>query len=378
MNVVVVAAHGLHCHWLGPYGNEWVSTPAFDALATESVVFDRHFADEPSTTAFASSCPPTLLQSLKASGISTAFVDDRKSRPPDRREWDVLLPTDLASHATPGDALIATFESALDRLSSRSTWLLWVETDRFLPPWDFDQETYQHYASATARFTADEEGKPPPIPDPITEPVPGRLAPDDDSAWHRLQNSFAATVTSFDAELEVLIEVLRERGLDQTAAWIFTSGYGWPLGEHGVVGPAESRMHTELVHLPLLIRLPKAEQAMRRVAAFTQTSDLAPTLHDLFGMPAMANSLLPLATGSRQTGHDVARSASVRATHTERAIRTFEWAFLPAVPEADEPPRLFRKPDDIWEVNDLAPRHPDECDRLAAFVNDATAKEPTP
>ena len=41
MNVVVVAAHGLGCHWLGPYGNAWVGTPAADALASESVVFDR-------------------------------------------------------------------------------------------------------------------------------------------------------------------------------------------------------------------------------------------------------------------------------------------------------------------------------------------------
>ena len=48
MNVLVVAAHGLNCHWLGPYGNAWVATPAADALACEAVVFDRHFADDPS------------------------------------------------------------------------------------------------------------------------------------------------------------------------------------------------------------------------------------------------------------------------------------------------------------------------------------------
>src|SRR5262245_40167444 len=233
MHVVVVAAHGLHCRWLGPYGNEWVSTPAVDALATESIVFDRHFADDPSPAGFANSCPPAMLQSLREAGITTAFVDDRKSRPPDRREWDHRLATETASHATPGDVLISTFESALDRLSPRSNWLLWVETDRFLPPWDFDQETYQHYASATARFTGADEDKPAALPDPITEPEFGLVAPDDDSTWHRLHNSFAAAVTSFDAELEVLIEVMRERGLDQSAAWIFTSGYGWPLGEHG-------------------------------------------------------------------------------------------------------------------------------------------------
>jgi arylsulfatase A-like enzyme len=250
-----------------------------------------------------------------------------------------------------------------------------VETDRLLPPWDFDPETYQHYASATARFTGGDEDKPPPLPDPVTTPESDRVTPDDDSTWHRLHNSFAAAVTSFDAELEVLIEVLRERSLDQTAAWVLTSGYGWPLGEHGAIGPAGSRMHTELVHLPLVVRLPKADQAMRRVSTFTQSPDLAPTLHDLFGLRTTASSLLPLATGSMQTGRPVVRSASIRQTHTERAIRTPEWTFLPAVPEAGEAPRLYRKPDDVWEVNDLAPRHPDECDRLAALLD---PKEPTP
>ncbi|HKA07617.1 MAG TPA: sulfatase-like hydrolase/transferase, partial [Gemmataceae bacterium] len=344
----------------------------------ESVVFDRHFADDPSPTGFTNSCPPTLLQSLHDAGITTAFVDDRKSRPPEIRDWDLLLPTEPASCSTPGDALISVFESALDRLSAAPHWLLWVETDRLLPPWDFDQETYEHYASATARFTVGDEDKPPPIPDRITEPESGRVAPDEDSTWHRLHNSFAAAVTSFDAELDVLIEVLRERGLDQTAAWICTSGYGWPLGEHGAIGPNESRMHTELVHLPLLLRLLKAEQSMRRVPVFTQASDLSPTLLDLFGLSSAARSLLPLATGSMQVGRPDARSTSIRSKDVQRAIRTPEWAFLPAVREADEPPRLYRKPDDIWEVNDLAPRHPDECDRLAALLDDTTAKEPTP
>ena len=56
-------------------------------------------------------------------------------------------------------------------------------------------------------------------------------------------------------------------------------------------------------------------------------------------------------------------------------MRTADWAFLPAVPGSTAA-RLYRKPDDIWEVNDLAPRHPDECDRLAALLD--PEMEPTP
>jgi len=59
----------------------------------------------------------------------------------------------------------------------------------------------------------------------------------------------------------------------------------------------------------------------------------------------------------------------------ERALRTAEWTFLAASGPAA---RLYRKPDDIWEVNDLAPRHPDECDRLAALLDTPPDKVSTP
>jgi arylsulfatase A-like enzyme len=371
MNVMVLAAHGLNCRWLGPYGNAWVSTPAADALASEAVVFDRHFAEEPTPAGFRRACPTPVMTALRAAGITTVMVDDRKDRAPDNRGWDLVVPTDPDRHPTPGDALLAAARHTLNRLADRTPWLLWVETDRLVPPWDLELETYQQYASTSAGF-ADEES--PEEVEPTDEPTPGPLDANHDREWHRVHNSFAAAVTAFDAELGSLVEEFRSRALDLSAAWVVSSGYGWPLGEHGIVGPAESRMHVELVHLPLMIRLPGHRQGMRRVPVFTQASDLAPTICDLSGVPIPADllrtSLLPLTTGAVAEWRQSVRSAN----GPERAIRTADWAFLAANPSADRPERLYRKPDDIWEVNDLAPRHPDECDRLAALLD----KEPNP
>ena len=379
MNVLVVAAHGLNCHWLGPYGNAWVATPAADALACEAVVFDRHFADDPSPAGTRRSCPPPLVAALRAAGVTTALLDDRKDRAPDDRGWDLVVPTEPEGHPTPGEALVASVRRCLDHLAGRAPWLLWIESDRLLPPWDLELETYQQYASTSVGFaTEDESESEPEEVDPTDGPTPGPFDVNDDREWHRLHNSFAAAVTAFDADLGVLIQEFRARGLDQSAAWIVTSGYGWPLGEHAVVGPAGSRMHEELVHLPLLVRLPAHRQGMRRVAALTQASDLPATLCELFALPVPPDlpgtSLLPLTVGSMVAWRDVAVSTS----GPERAIRTADWAFLPPVPAADIPARLYRKPDDIWEVNDLAPRYPDECDRLAALLEHPPDKEPTP
>jgi arylsulfatase A-like enzyme len=373
MNVLVVAAHGLGCHWLGPYGNVWVSTPAADALAAEAVVFDHHFADDPSPAGFLRACPPTAVRALRSAGVTTALVDDRKDRSADAREWDFRVPTAPADHRTPADGLFAAIRNALDRLGDRSRWLLWIETDRLVPPWDFELETYQHYAATSGGFAEEAESSSHADVEPTDEPATGPVDVDDDVLWHRLHNSFAAAVTAFDGELGRLGAELHARGLGESAAWVVTSGFGWPLGEHGVVGPAGSPLHEELVHVPLILRLPAHRQGLRRVPAFTHTADLAPTLLDLFGVPRPADgpttSLLPLTAGRSPTWRDVARSEH----DGERAIRTADWAFLAA--RGDRPARLYRKPDDIWEVNDLAARHPDECDQLAARLD--RPEEPT-
>ncbi|HJZ93721.1 MAG TPA: sulfatase-like hydrolase/transferase [Gemmataceae bacterium] len=367
MNVVVVTAHGLNCHWLGPYGNEWVATPAFDALACESVVFDRHLADDPSPAGFRDATDP-LFAALRARGIRSVFVDDRQG-PAQPSNSDEIVRTRPAEHSSPGDALIAAVEEGLDRLGDR--WLLWIETDRLLPPWDIDAETYQHYASATAGFTDGEDSETEETPRPYDDPSRAPVAIDDRAEWHRLHNSFATAVTGFDAELDVLVEVLRERGLDQSATWVVTSGYGWPLAEHGIVGPDESQMHEELVHLPLLMRFPQHREGMRRVSAFTRTSDLVPLVLDQIDVAKTNDqaTALPLTLRSDGDQRGLVRMASRRGSELERAIRTLEWAYLAAVPARGLPARLYRKPDDIWEVNDLAPRHPDECDRLAALLD---------
>lgn len=375
MNVLVLAAHGLNCRWLGPYGNEWVATPAADALACEAIVFDQHFADEPTAAGFRNALPTGVIQALRDASVTAAFLDDRKAGPADDRPWDRTYQTNPTAHPTPAAALRAALSSALDALAGRSPWLLWVETDRLVPEWDFELETYQQYAADTGRFEEGEEDEDP--GEPIDQPTPGDFDPDDRRLWHRLHNSFAAAVTAFDAELGSLAEMLRARDLAQSTAWVLTAGYGWPLGEHGLVGPAGSRLHPELVHLPLLIRLPGNRQGMRRVPAFTQIADLGPTLLDLFGVPARAAlpgaSLVPLTAGTNTPWREDARSARGE----ERSLRTADWAYLP--PTAAGPARLYRRPDDLWEVNDLAPRYPDECDRLAARLDGRPeSKEPTP
>ena len=262
---------------------------------------------------------------------------------------------------SPLEHLLQSLPALLDRLAPPYT--LRIETDRLLPPWDVPQDVFSAYAEdpddeepheSDVEYEGDEVVEAPAADEPATpwfDPPTGPL--EDDTAREWLQATFAAVVTKLDAELGAVFEILRERGLDRTAAWVVTSDAGQSLGEHGYVGPHRPLMYEEIVHLPLIVRLPGGAEAGRRVASFTQPADL-----DAF-------DLMALVRGESQ--REFARTVMPDGA---AAIRTAEWALIVPPPGRGEP-QLFEKPDDRWEVNDLYARNVEIADELAAKLKDA-------
>jgi arylsulfatase A-like enzyme len=248
---------------------------------------------------------------------------------------------------------------------------------------DADEE--DKYAEEPDEDEDDEESEAPEEAEPVTpfaDPPTGPFDPSDLAAWQWLRSTFAAVVTALDAELGRLFDELRPRGLDQTAAWVVTSDLGYPLGEHGQVGLHRPWLHEELVHVPLLVRLPGAAEAGRHIPAFTQPADLAPTLLDLFGVfpipeSIQGHSLLPLARGEVASVRPYACSGLEANGAAEWSIRTDDRALLvPDHPHPGDPPRerlLFEKPDDRWEVNDLRTRNVERADELEEVLRKAVA-----
>lgn len=434
MRAVVFVLRGCPAGWLGAYGNEWVATPNLDRLAADSVVFDRHISDRPESAAWSAAAlarpeggTSAVLESLRAAKVPAVLL--RANHPDtDGPDWyyagwaEVFDARPQEEDRSPLDALIRSLPPLLDRLAAVPDYLLWVEIDRLLPPWDVSQDVFDAYFRdeapepewerkendndeagdedeqqddegdagdvAEADERAEEEDEPAPAEPPTPVPEPSIVPPwsdpptgpfdtTDPDAWEWLRASFAAVVTALDAELGVVFEQLRDSGLDGSAAWLVTSDFGYPLGEHGQLGPHRPWLHEELVHLPLVLRLPGAAEACRRVPGFSQPPDLAPTLLDLFGLkPADAPSLLALARGSGESHRTSAVTALELNGAAELAIRTEEWALLlPTMVPEDETrePRLFQKPDDRWEVNDLRSRNVERADELEAELRKQVA-----
>jgi arylsulfatase A-like enzyme len=378
MRALVIVVRGLHLGYVGCYGNEWLDTPTLDGLAAEGVVFDQHHADRPDAPGAAhawrsgrhgfppedGSPPPDadLVSLLRAAGVGLALVHD-DSRPGAAgfaEGWEDVTPVGTGrGEGTPLERALEAVPAALDRLARFAQSLLWVELATLLPPWDVPAQDLERYCQKPAAEDEDDEDEDEPESvEPLPDPAVGPLDPADDVMFLRLQRTYAGVVGCLDAALGRLFDQLRERGLLEDLLVVLTTDHGLPLGEHGVVGLSRPWLHDELIHLPLLIRLPGGAEAGRRISALTESVDLMPTLLDAFGLPfpvVHGRSLLPLCRAAAQPVRAYACAGLRLGDEVVWALRTPAWAFL--LPTEPRLPQLYVKPDDRWEVNNVLQHH---------------------
>lgn len=394
MKAIVVSVRGLQAGALGCYGNVWIDTPAFDALAAEGIVFDWHYADRATTegacrawrtgryhlpmlsSPAATVLEPDLIAALRSRSIHTCLIVDENRTYPDcfLAGWDAVVRASAGEHDSPLDAVLEAVGAALERLEHRDNWLLWIDLPTLLSPWNVPSAFRDPYFPEETDREDEEENEP---LTPFTDVPNGLIDRDDDTLYLGLQTSYAAAVSYVDAALGQLLEALTGLEGGDEVLLFATSDVGQNLGEHGLVGNSRPWLHDELIHVPMLLRLPGATEAGRRVEALTQAVDLAPTLADWFGLDlsgAHGHSLLPLARGEVETVRPYACVGLQIGAALEYALRTPQWSFLwPAHPHGEDEgrsPRLYAKPDDRWEVNDLAQHHLEWVEQLERALGD--------
>ncbi len=307
--------------------------------------------------------------------------------------WEQFLRnrTVLKTEIEENTGVARTIHSAIDWLDRRGTdpspFLLWL--DLFSPhgPWDPPQPYRDQYAAAEPdEFEAGDEGDLVEEDDEMTLEevrvlidVPAGAVGDvlSEEELLRLRRTYAGTVTLVDRWLGELFEALRASGRLDDSLLIFTSDQGEPLGEHGFVRRFRPWLYEELIHTPLIVRMPGGEQGGSRRQAIVQTVDLLPTILSALDLPpndqAHGHDLLPVIRGEQTKVRDY---ACMGMDVEEFAIRTHHWHLtVPIEVDPDEPrrPELYRKPEDRWDQNDIATENPDVADHLELtlrrFVN---------
>ncbi len=124
------------------------------------------------------------------------------------------------------------------------------------------------------------------------------LAPRDS---RRLRAFYDGAVTYHDHAIKRLMDTLSKAGILEDTVVIFTSDHGEEFFDHGSVGHGHT-LFEELVHIPLLIRMPdRRDPVVRRIDEEVGLVDILPTLCELLQTTcpeeAQGTSLAPLIFG---------------------------------------------------------------------------------
>jgi arylsulfatase A-like enzyme/Tfp pilus assembly protein PilF len=102
------------------------------------------------------------------------------------------------------------------------------------------------------------------------------------AAPHSTAASYNAAITAEDAAIGKLLTILHQQKFDATTAVVIAASHGESLGAHG----EETHgifLYDETIHVPLLVQLPEAHPAAKRVTTKVRLVDIAPTLLEIAG-----------------------------------------------------------------------------------------------
>ncbi len=129
---------------------------------------------------------------------------------------------------------------------------------------------------------------------------------------------YASEVRHADAEVGVLLDTLRRRGLWEDTLVVLTSDHGESLGERRFIGHVKA-LYDELLHVPLVIRVPAERPGREALAAHAGEvvglMDVVPTILELLELPPLEGQR------GRSLLHDASAPFVLAETHPPEAPR---------------------------------------------------------
>jgi arylsulfatase A-like enzyme len=196
-----------------------------------------------------------------------------------------------------------------------------------------------------------------------------------DDEVQRVRELYAGELTYIDAWIGRLLNLLDDLGLADRTVVYYLSDHGILLGEHGLMGKANSMLGKEIHSVPYMIRHPDGKRAGETSDYFVSTHDVAPTLLSFQGLtvPGLMDGedLTVMFEGADPPERDYWTTAYA----DQVAAGDGRWLLI--ADNQGEERRLFDTEADPDEEKDVAPDNPDVVDRLwHNIVNDAGGTMP--
>ncbi len=179
---------------------------------------------------------------------------------------------------------------------------------------------------------------------------------------------YAAGVSYADMHVGRVLEALRRAGLYERALIVLCADHGEHLGEHDIWF-THYVPYQEVLHVPLIVKLPGNRQAGLAIEEPVSNLDIAPTILETIGRPAPAEidgrSLVGVMNGqrSRKPSLVVAEQGNL-PTRFSKALVEWPWKLLLFRTGAREVYELYDLSADPAETRDLAAANPAVRQRL--------------
>jgi arylsulfatase A-like enzyme len=392
-HLVLISLDTLRADHLGLYGYARATSPDLDRWSERAFVFERALAPANATIAshhalfqsrFAGAAladrdgAPTLAELLRAQGFRTlAFTGGGTLS----REAGFARGFELWDEGHEG--LASSLPRALRFLDEAArgderSYLFLHCFDVHLP--------YDPPEPFAGRFAAGYQGK---VRGPATLPLlrgirrifeqAHRATPTELDAADRAQVAalYDGEIANADVLLARLLRRLEAPDLRDDTLVVIFSDHGEEFWEHGSVLHAHT-LYQELLHVPLLLRVPGREGEARRIAQRVSLLDVLPTLLELLNVPAppklTGRSLVPLLSGAELPPQPVFAEGFAFDAKLQ-AVLDGDWKLIRELRTGRL--ALYDLSADPAEQNDLAATRPDERERLRALL-DATLGAATP
>jgi arylsulfatase A-like enzyme len=348
-NVLLITVDALRADHLQCYGYARATSPNIDRLAAQGALFTQAYAQgnctELSMASIFTSLYPSLHGVQRRAGAASRLPDAIETLPEQmreaglttygllanpylKREWGLtqgfdqveefhygyrgLLPVkilselgllklpELIAHLDMPRARVVIDEAIRICTASRGRPFflhlhLMDAHHPYVPPAEYQDDFPTPGASATGPAQLWRRGW------PIFEMLPSQQSLLQESDLKRIIDLYDGSIRYVDDEIGRLLGTLDRLGLAANTLVVLTADHGDEFLEHGDIFHKSKYLYDELIHVPLVVRVP-GESAGRRFDTLVRHIDIFPTLVDYLGLPRYAGaegrSLRPLLTGA--------------------------------------------------------------------------------
>jgi arylsulfatase A-like enzyme/Tfp pilus assembly protein PilF len=324
-NVILITIDTTRADRMGFLGSDRGLTPNLDALAQQSTIFARAYAQEPLTTpSHAAILTGTYPQFNHVQDLGTALDASLPYLPDTLHHHGYRTAAFVGAYILDPKAAAKGFDRGFDTYDAGF---------RKRKPGEDRYQTVERRAGTVVDHALAWLAHHPQGPyflwlhfydphDPYDPPEPYKSkypsAPYD------------GEIAYSDAMVGKFISALKTRGLFNTSLIAVAADHGEAFGEHGEMRHGIF-LYDETIHVPLLIKLPGLHPVSTRVESRVALADLAPTLLQVLGIPAPSSmqgqALLKSKPGAAPAPADLGPDRAVYS-ESDYAHRAFQWSML--------------------------------------------------